>query len=113
MNSANWTFNKDVYLGPRDRYFWVKAKDFIQEKKVAAFKANIEKNKISINIDEGIIKTLRLYLSQNMLDLDKEINVEINGNLIHSDFVQRNKDMSKEIENDSGYLFDTYIDINL
>lgn len=110
--TTQWSNGVEFYLAPRERYFWVEGKEFAQEKKVVKFVASLDKNKIDINISEGI-KTLRVYLSSKMIDLKKTISVNVNGKEYFNNMADMTVDMSTYREQDPGFTFESYIDIEL
>jgi acetyl esterase/lipase len=113
-----WTYGVDVYMGPLDRYFWVKGQDFYLESKTVPFTAMIKGNNVAIKIgkqgQEKIVKTLRLFFKDKiMVDLSKPVQIRVNGELLFDQKLPRNLDMSEILAQDRGYQFDTYIDIEL
>jgi hypothetical protein len=107
-----WSNGNEYYLAPRDRYFWLKATNFSLEKTVIAISAKVEENTINIKVEEGV-KTLRVYLSNKMMDLSKEVSININGSNRFRNIPSLDQDMSAEVKRDAGYIFDGYIDIEL
>jgi hypothetical protein len=110
--NTQWSYGNDFYMGPRDRYFWIKATAFKKTKKVANVDASITQNKVTIKTSTEILKELRVYLSHKMVDLSKKITVTINGRTYFSDMVKK-KNLSAEKSKDPGFNFDSYVDIKL
>lgn len=107
-----WSNGIEFYLAPRERYFWVEAKEFSIEKKAIEFVAEVKKNNININIKDGV-KTLRVYLSSQMLKLKKPVTITINGVEYFNDIADMNLDMSAQRKQDPGFIFESYVDITL
>jgi len=107
-----WSNGNEYYLAPRDRYFWIKAINFSEEKKVIAVNTKITGNIVNINIEAGV-KTLRVYLSNKMMDLSSEVEININGRNKFKNIPSLGQDMSAELKRDAGYIFDGYIDLEL
>lgn len=107
-----WSNGEEFYLAPRERYYWVEAKDFIKEKTVVSFEAEVINNVVSINIEDGV-KTLRLHLSSKLVDLKKSVKVIINGKEYFNSLANMNVDMSTYQTADPGFKFQTYVDIEL
>ncbi len=107
-----WSNGNDFYLAPRNTYFWLKATDFREELKVIDVDAKIQNNKISIKIGEGV-KTLRVYLSSKMMNLSKEVEINVNGINKFKNIPTLDQDLSQEIKKDPGFKFDGYIDLTI
>lgn len=100
-----WSNNIEFYQSPRDSYFWLKVKEFNSEKVVIPVIANITNNTININIKNGV-KTLRVLLSSQMLDLNKSLTIRVNGKIKYEDFAPV-KSTTSAME------YSTFIDLNL
>lgn len=68
----------DYYEGPRDHYFWLKAQEFESSLQVINFEASLNDNTIVIRLSDGL-KKLRVFLDEKMINLQKPINIYING----------------------------------
>lgn len=110
--TSQWSNGAEFYLAPRERFYWVEGKEFLEEKKVISFEAEIKNNEINVRVDEGL-KTLRVHLSSKLLDLKKSIKVVVNGKTYHNNVVDMTVDMSSYKKADPGFTFDSYIDVEL
>ena len=107
-----WSNGFEYYLGPRDRYFWIKATEFSEKRKVARIEAQIKNNKISIQVEDAVSK-LRVYLSAKNIDLSKSITITVNGNTQFVGNANLRVDTSAELAKDPGYKFESYVDVDV
>ncbi len=113
VRNDQWSNGNEYFLGPRDRYFWLKGQEFAQELKVALVDTSIEGNQINIQIEEGVVKTLRVYISKKMVDLANPIKIVVNGKIKFEEMADLNADMSFERSRDSGFIFESFVDIDV
>jgi hypothetical protein len=110
--TTQWSNGVEFYLAPRERYFWVEGKEFAIEKKVVEFVAEAKNNNIDITISEGI-KTLRVYLSSKLVNLNKTIKIKVNGKEYFNNTADLSVDMASYRAQDPGFTFQSYVDIEL
>jgi hypothetical protein len=97
------------------RYFWVELKDTdLMMEETTHFQAKIIDQAILITlpVTPKQSKTLRVYLSQKMIDLNKPIEVLINDKLVATRESKAGKPVNYDSK-DPAFIFDSYIDILL
>lgn len=100
-----WSNNIEFYQSPRDSYFWLKVKEFNSEKVVIPVTANIANNNINIKIKNGV-KTLRVFLSSQMLNLNNNLKIRVNGKVKY-------EGLAPDRSINKSDTYSTFIDLNL
>lgn len=106
-----WSNGNEYYLAPRSRYFWLKAIDYHSEKTVIDGRAKIIGNNINISLADGI-KTLRVYLSSKLVDMDKAVKITVNGKVLANEIPVLKVDKTEE-NKDAAFKFESYIDVQI
>lgn len=106
-----YTYNMDSEA----RYFWMELFETdLTEAEEIHFKAKIVGQEIQIEMTTipKMSRKLRVYLSEKMLDLSKEIKILINDQEVLN-FSSQNHEESNFDENDPAFLFNDFVDIDL
>jgi len=100
-------------------YFWLEAKEFTAAAKatLSPFEAHITGNQIAVTFKgPHNVKTMRVYLSNKMLNLGKPISILVNGKSKLNSIVDISKSKTAEIiaaRSDTGFVFDQYVDLDV
>lgn len=97
------------------RYFWVEAIKFdatINER--IDFRAKVTGQSVHLDLFQPskTVKTIRVYLHSSMINLNKKVKIYLNGIMVEK-FRRYNKNPPYTDPKDPGFIFDTYVDINL
>jgi hypothetical protein len=120
-NTVNEYNNIKYNLTSTKSYLWLEANEFKplgkdQIAKRDIFTASIIDNKIDVQFTEAHgVKTLRVYLSEQMLNFADPIEVWVDGELEFRGHIQKKVDMSvtRLLKADNDFNFESYIDIAL
>jgi len=101
-----WTNGFEVYYGKMNSYFWIEGLEHIEYKKVNSVYGKVLGNIISLTLDRNISK-VRVYLDQKMVDLNKSVEIKVNGKAMFNDLVLKSKKSHKDLD------YSTFVDVQL
>jgi hypothetical protein len=120
-NTVNEYNNIKYNLTSTKSYLWLEAQEFkpLPKDKVAKrdiFTASVIDNKIDVQFtEEHGVKTLRVFLSNKMVNFSEPLEVWVDGELKYRDFIGKKLDMQfiKALKGDRDFNFESYVDISL
>ncbi len=87
VDNNQYTYNYDLFIGARRKYFWIELGETTKELASIYFKANIENNNIRLSFSDSIAKSIYINIDNEMLNFNKEIKIFLNDHEIDRVFL--------------------------